>query len=222
MSLFEPDPSPEREPIELAPGAWFIPNWLTPDEQLALRDDCDRWTAPPAGAVQTVMPNGGVMSVRTVCLGWHWVPYRYQRALPDGAPVKPFPASLVAVGRRAVARATNGDASAYRPDVALVNVYDGAAKMGLHQDKDERSLEPVVSISLGASAVFRFGNTETRTKPWVDVVVRSGDLVVFGGPSRLAYHGVTKVLAGTGPWVAERPDERLNITIRVSGLSSGE
>jgi DNA oxidative demethylase len=218
VSLFEPDPAPRREPTELAPGAWFIPDWLTPDEQLALRDECDRWTAAPGGAVQTVMPNGGVMSVRTVCLGWHWVPYRYQRTLPDGTPVKPFPASLTDVGRRAVARATNGDASAYRPDVALVNVYDAAAKMGLHQDKDERSLDPVVSISLGASAVFRFGNTETRTRPWVDVVVHSGDLVVFGGASRLAYHGVTKILPATGPWAADRPGERLNVTIRVSGL----
>jgi DNA oxidative demethylase len=219
VSLFEADPVPRREPTELAPGAWFIPDWLTPDQQLALRSDCDRWTAPPAGAVKTIMPNGGVMSVRTVCLGWHWVPYRYQHALPDGTPVKPFPASLGDVGRRAVARALGGDVSGYRPDVALVNVYDAAAKMGLHQDKDERSLEPVVSISLGASAVFRFGNTETRTKPWVDVVVQSGDLVVFGGLSRLAYHGVTKILPDTGPWADERPGERLNITIRVSGLA---
>jgi DNA oxidative demethylase len=217
MSLFEPEP-PRREPVELAPDAWFIPDWLSLDEQLALRDDCDAWTAPPAGAARTVMPNGGVMSVRTVCLGWHWVPYRYQRTLPDGTPVKPFPASLGDVGRRAVARAQIGDATAYEADVALVNVYDATAKMGLHQDKDERSLEPVVSISLGASAVFRFGNPQTRTKPYIDVKVQSGDLVVFGGASRLAYHGVTKVLPGTGPWHAERPDERLNITIRVSGL----
>jgi DNA oxidative demethylase len=217
MSLFETEP-PRREAVELAPGAWFIPDWLTRDEQLSLRDDCDRWTAAPAGAEHTVMPNGGVMSVRTVCLGWHWVPYRYQRTLPDGTPVKPFPASLSDVGRRAVARAGIGDAAAYRPDVALVNVYDAAAKMGLHQDKDERSLEPVVSISLGASAVFRFGNPQTRTKPYTDVTLQSGDLVVFGGASRLAYHGVTKVLHNTGPWLDERPGERLNITIRVSGL----
>jgi DNA oxidative demethylase len=217
VSLFEPEP-PQREPIELAPGAWFIPDWLSLAEQLALRDDCDRWTAPPAGATRTVMPNGGLMSVRTVCLGWHWVPYRYQRTLPDGTAVKPFPASLGDVGRRAVDRVEMGDAAAYKPDVALVNVYEASAKMGLHQDKDERSLAPVVSISLGASAVFRFGNPQTRTKPYVDVTVHSGDLVVFGGASRLAYHGVTRVLAGTGPWNNERPGERLNITIRVSGL----
>jgi DNA oxidative demethylase len=215
VSLFEVAPA-RRDPTELAPGAWLIPDWLSADEQRALRDDCDRWTAPPAGAVQTVMPNGGVMSVRTVCLGWHWVPYRYQRTLPDGSPVKSFPASLGDLGRRAVDCV--GHTASYVPDVALVNVYDAAAKMGLHQDKDEPSLEPVVSISLGASAVFRFGNTETRTKPWVDVTLHSGDLVVFGGASRLAYHGVTKVLPDTGPWSVERPDERLNITIRVSGL----
>jgi DNA oxidative demethylase len=205
-----------------AASIWLIPDWLSADEQRALRDECDRWTAPPAGAAQTVMPNGGMMSVRTVCLGWHWVPYRYQRTLTDGTPVKPFPSSLGELGRRAVAWVDIAGGETYSPDVALVNVYDAAAKMGLHQDKDERSLEPVVSISLGASAAFRFGNTETRTKPWVDVTLHSGDLVVFGGASRLAYHGVTKVWPDTGPWASERPGERLNITIRVSGLSQGE
>ena len=66
--------------------------------------------------------------------------------------------------------------------------------MGLHQDKDELSMDPVVSISIGDACVFRFGNTESRGRPWTDVDLSSGDLFVFGGPARLAYHGVTKII----------------------------
>ena len=71
--------------------------------------------------------------------------------------------------------------------------------MGLHQDKDEVSLDPVVSFSIGDACVFRFGNTVNRNRPFTDVDLRSGDLFVFGGPARLAYHGVTKIIPGTAP-----------------------
>ncbi len=113
-----------------------------------------------------------------------------------------------AYGRRA------GD---YRPDVALVNFYDATARMGMHQDRDEQSREPVVSLSLGDTCVFRFGNIENRNRPWTDVELCSGDLFVFGGPSRLAYHGVPKTLPGTGPDIGMTTG-RLNITLRVSGM----
>jgi alkylated DNA repair protein (DNA oxidative demethylase) len=90
--------------------------------------------------------------------------------------------------------------------------------MGMHADKDEHSLAPVVSLSLGASCVFRFGNMLSRNRPWTDVELESGDLFVFGGPSRMAYHGVTRTLAGTGDPAIGLPDGRLNITLRESGL----
>jgi DNA oxidative demethylase len=77
----------------------------------------------------------------------------------------------------------------YDPDVALVNFYDDAATMGMHQDRDERAAAPVVSLSLGDACVFRFGNTAIRARPWSDVRLESGDLFVFGGPSRLAFRG---------------------------------
>jgi alkylated DNA repair protein (DNA oxidative demethylase) len=170
----------------------------------------------------TRMPSGGQMSVRTVCLGWHWVPYRYSRIAEDvdGAPVKPFPGWLAELGRRAVAEAYAGQEAPpdYRPDVALINFYDASARMGMHADKDERSLAPVVSLSLGTTCVFRFGNTRDRGRPWTDLELESGDLFVFGGPSRLVYHGVTKTLPGTGPADIGLPDGRLNITLRESGL----
>jgi alkylated DNA repair protein (DNA oxidative demethylase) len=169
------------------------------------------------------MPNGAVMSVKTVCLGWQWIPYRYSRFAEDtdGAPVDPFPDWLVALGRRAVADAFDDrDAgAAYAPDAALVNYYDADARLGLHKDQDEHAGAPVVSLSLGDSAIFRFGNTETRGRPYTDLEVRSGDVVVFGGPSRYAYHGVPKTLPGTGNPDIGLTDGRFNITLRVTGIA---
>jgi len=202
----------ERPPVEIAPGAVHTPDWLSLDEQRHIVTACREWAAPPAGMRHTRLPSGGVMSVRTVCLGWHWTPYRYSRTTDDGSPVKPLPLWLAELGARAV-----GDPG-YRPDVALVNFYDGAAKMGMHQDKDERSDAPVVSLSVGDSCVFRFGNTENRNRPWTDVELRGGDLFVFGGPSRFAYHGVTKTVPGSGDPATGLTAGRLNITLRVSGL----
>jgi alkylated DNA repair protein (DNA oxidative demethylase) len=212
-----------RPRAEIAPGAVHVPGWLDRDEQQRLVGACREWARPPAGMRATRLPTGGVMSVQTVCLGWHWIPYRYSRTAEDGdgAPVKPFPDWLAELGRRAVAEAYGGteEAAGYRPDTALINYYDEKARMGLHVDKDERSLAPVVSLSLGASCVFRFGNTETRNRPWTDVELESGDLFVFGGPSRLAYHGVTKTRPGTGEPGIGLDTGRLNITLRESGLS---
>jgi alkylated DNA repair protein (DNA oxidative demethylase) len=205
-----------RPRAEIAPGAVHVPGWLTEDEQRELLMACREWSRPPAGMRQTRLPGGGMMSVRTVCLGWHWRPYRYLRTADDGAPVKPFPGRLADLGRRAVTEAY-GDAGGYRPDTALINFYDAEARMGQHQDKDERCLAPVVSLSLGDTCVFRFGNTVGRGRPWTDVELESGDLFVFGGESRLAYHGVPKTLPGTAPpGLGLRG--RLNLTLRESGL----
>jgi alkylated DNA repair protein (DNA oxidative demethylase) len=110
------------------------------------------------------------------------------------------------------------DPDAFDPDVALVNWYGPGAKMGMHADTDEVAAAPVVSFSVGATAVFRFGNAAGRGRPWVDLLLESGDVVVFGGPARLAYHGVPKLVAGTDdPMVGELPG-RLNVTVRQTGL----
>ncbi len=108
-------------------------------------------------------------------------------------------------------------ARTYRPDIALVNHYDGDARMGLHRDSDERCLDPVVSLSLGAACLFRLGNTENRGRSWTDVELHSGNLLVFGDESRLAYHGVPKLLPHVDVPDIGLSRGRLNITLRVSG-----
>ncbi|MGK5631715.1 alpha-ketoglutarate-dependent dioxygenase AlkB family protein [Streptomyces sp. URMC 123] len=211
-----------RPVAEVAPGAVHVPAWLDPELQRRLLDACRAWARPPAGLRTVRMPGGGEMTARQVCLGWHWYPYGYARTVVDGdgAPVKPFPGWLGDLARQAVAHAY-GDGPCTAPyDIALVNHYGAGARMGLHRDSDERSDAPVVSFSLGDSCVFRFGNTETRGRPWTDVELRSGDLFVFGRESRAAYHGVPRTHPGTAP-----PElgltGRINITLRVSGLGSG-
>ncbi|MBM7458217.1 alpha-ketoglutarate-dependent dioxygenase AlkB family protein [Rhodococcus coprophilus] len=207
---------------EVAPGAVHVPGWLSLDEQRALVELCREWARGPAPMRHTVLPSGGQMSVRTVCLGWHWSPYRYSRTAVDvdDAPVPPVPDLLVGLGRRAVADAYEDAAAGdgYTPDATLINFYDDDARMGMHQDKDERVAAPIVSLSIGDACTFRFGNCESRGRPYTDVRLESGDLFVFGGPSRFAFHGVPVVFPGTGSAEVGLTRGRLNITLRATGL----
>jgi alkylated DNA repair protein (DNA oxidative demethylase) len=217
------DLNPEQRPRrELAPGAVHVPCWLTLAQQQWIAGRFREWASGPV-PVRAARVRGHEMSVRTVCLGWHWQPYQYTREATDvnGRRVLPFPGWMVDLGRRALAEAA-GDPRAgdgYAPDAALVNYYDRAARLGMHQDKDERSTAPVVSLSIGDSCTFRFGNTRDRGRPYEDVLLASGDLFVFGGPSRLAYHGVTKVHPATAPAGCGLGEGRINITMRVTGMS---
>lgn len=162
------------------------------------------------------MPNGTSMSVEMVGLGWHWYPYQYSRTLQNatGEPVKPFPNELGLLADEALG-ATYGPHRKSKADCAIINRYADGAKMGMHQDLEEASGEPVISLSLGASCVFRFGNAQTRNKPWTDLTLRSGDLFVFGGSDRYAFHGVTRVLADGPPLTMA--GERFNVTLRCVG-----
>jgi alkylated DNA repair protein (DNA oxidative demethylase) len=211
----------ERPARELAPGAHHVPGWLTLEQQRWIVGQFRQWTAGPV-PLRAASVRGHEMSVRTVCLGWHWQPYRYTREATDvnGNRVLDFPDWMVRLGRRALVEAT-GDLHAgddYTPDTALVNYYDASAHMGMHQDKDERSLAPVVSVSIGDTCQFRFGNSDTRNRPYEDIDLVSGDLFVFGGPSRLAFHGVTRVYPGSAPAGLGLGPGRINITMRVTGL----
>ncbi|KPC78467.1 MULTISPECIES: alpha-ketoglutarate-dependent dioxygenase AlkB family protein [Streptomyces] len=212
-----------RPAMEVAPGAWHVPGWLGTAQQRELVTACRAWATGPVPIRHTRLPRGGVMSVQTVCVGWHWRPYEYTRTADDvnGRRVADFPDWLVRLGRRALLEAYGDEEAArdYTPDTALINFYDGQARMGMHQDKDERSSAPVVSLSVGDTCVFRVGNTETRTKPYTDIELSSGDLFVLGGPSRFAYHGVPRVHEGTGDPATGLRSGRLNITMRVTGLA---
>ncbi|MBR8740839.1 alpha-ketoglutarate-dependent dioxygenase AlkB [Nocardiopsis sp. MG754419] len=204
-------------PVTVAPGAVHLPGRLPFETQLDLVRRCREWARGPAGMRRHRMPRGGLMSVEMVSLGRHWRPYSYSRTLPDGTPVRPFPELLGALAARAVREAYGAPHEGDPYDVALVNFYDADARMGMHQDRDERSRAPVVSLSLGDTCVFRFGNTENRNRPYTDVELRGGDLFVFGGPSRMAYHGVPRVRPGTAD-PALGLVGRLNITLRASGV----
>jgi alkylated DNA repair protein (DNA oxidative demethylase) len=213
-------------PHETAPltHVAHLRNWLAPAEQQWLVDQFRAWAEPPAGLRHPRVPAGHVMHVQSVCLGWHWQPYRYSRTADDtdGAPVKPMPAELATLARRAVADVASlvpMTGRPFEPDAAIVNLYGPGAHLGLHQDGEEPADAPVVTISLGETCVFRLAGVDRRTRPFTDVELCSGDLLVFGGVNRRIYHGVPKVLAGTAPPWLDLPPGRLSITIRETGLT---
>ena len=147
--------------------------------------------------VPTMPRSGRPMSVRMTnagALGWVTDKeggYRYQAVHPHtGAPWPQIPKRLLDLW-------TELADYPHPPEACLVNYYADAARMGLHQDRDEDDFDaPVLSVSLGDSAVFRVGGT-TRKGPSRTVELKSGDVVVLGGADRLAYHGVDRVLPGT-------------------------
>jgi alkylated DNA repair protein (DNA oxidative demethylase) len=141
-------------------------------------------------------------------LGWvsDQTGYRYQAQHPEtGKPWPPIPPMVMEVWRKV-------SDYPHEPEACLVNYYREGAKMGLHRDEDEEDFSaPVVSISLGDTAVFRIGGTERGGKTET-LELASGDVVVLGGPSRLRYHGIDRVLSGTSSLLKE--GGRLNLTLR--------
>ena len=164
----------------------------------------------------TMPRTGKPFSVRMTNLGpLGWVSdrergYRYQPTHPEtGRPWPPIPEMVLEVWR-----ALSG--YPHDPEACLVNRYAPAARMGLHQDRDEQDFAaPVVSISLGDTCLFRIGGAE-RSDPTRSLKLASGDIVVLGGESRLAFHGVDRVYPGTSTllngWFPE--GERINLTLR--------
>jgi len=184
--------------MEIAPGAFHLQHCLSLERQRAMADRCRELVDGAVPAYVPVVRGGGMMHVRMLCLGRHWngKTYRYEptRSDFDDLPAPPLPEEF----RRLAGGIASSVGMSLDADLCILNYYDAEGRMGLHQDKDERSAAPVVSLSIGDSCVFRLGNTENRGKPYTDVPLESGDLFVFGGPSRFAYHGVPKVYPGTG------------------------
>jgi alkylated DNA repair protein (DNA oxidative demethylase) len=216
--------TPQRVVRELIPGVVHVPDWLDAAAQRELAGEFRSWALPPAGLRHPRVPTGHLMTVQSVCLGWHWHPYAYSRTADDtdGAPVKPLPDTVRTLARAAVADAYGADsldAVSYAPDAAIVNLYPHGARLGLHQDGEEPSDAPVVTISLGDTCTFRLAGVDRRTGPFTDVELRSGDLLVLGRSHRRVYHGVPKVAAGTAPDGLGLAPGRLSITVRETGLS---
>jgi alkylated DNA repair protein (DNA oxidative demethylase) len=203
--------------VSIAPGAFHLPGFLTLDEQRRLADDCRALVDGAVPAYVPVVRGGGRMHVRMLCLGRHWngkiYEYEATRSDFDGLAVPPLPDHF-----RAMARAcADAVAMTLEPDLCILNYYDREGRMGLHQDKDEgaRSLAaglPVVSFSIGDTARFVFGGIR-RKDPVTPIALESGDGFVFGGPSRLAYHGVTRTVPGSAP-AALSMTGRFNLTFR--------
>lgn len=163
------------------------------------------------------VPGGGTMSVAmTNCGRLGWVSdrsgYRYDPIDPlTGRPWPEIPALLAELAHDAAARA---GFPGFVPDACLVNTYTPGARMGLHQDRDERDFTwPIVSVSLGLDAVFLIGGLR-RADPTRPLALGDGDVLVFGGPARRMFHGVRPLKAGHHPLLGAR---RLNLTFRKAG-----
>jgi alkylated DNA repair protein (DNA oxidative demethylase) len=193
-------------------GIRHIPGFLNPDRQEALVEMI-RGVVAEAPLYMPVMPRSGQpMSVRmTNCGSLGWVTdqqrgYRYQPTHPvTGQPWPAIPAILIDIWNE-----TAG--TDIQPEACLVNYYDATAKMGLHQDRDERELAaPVVSISLGDACLFRVGGV-TRQDRTISFRLESGDVVIIGGENRLAFHGVDRIYPGTSALLKRQG--RINLTLR--------
>lgn len=198
--------------LDLADGLELFSGYLDREMQENLIETVRQVVATAPLFVPEMPRTGKPMTVRmTNCGPLGWVTdrekgYRYQAVHPKtGEPWPPIPKPLLDIWN---------DLAGYSkpPEACLVNFYSPDARMGLHQDKDEKSFHaPVVSISLGDTCLFRFGGTE-RPAPTRSLRLESGDVVVIGGKSRLCYHGVDRIYPGTST-LLKQPG-RVNLTLR--------
>jgi DNA oxidative demethylase len=209
-------PPPESVQEALTPGAVIL-RALARDQDVELLQAIEAVLAQaPLRHLQT--PGGYTMSVAmSNCGGLGWTSdshgYRYARRDPlSRQPWPAMPACFMHLAQRAAAQAGYAH---FQPTACLINEYVPGAKLSLHQDKDELDLSaPIVSVSLGLPAVFLFGTTSRSDRPQRYRLVH-GDVVVWGGPSRLAYHGVAALADGMHPLLGRR---RLNLTFRCAAL----
>lgn len=207
-------------PVEVAPGCLWWSGWLDRSGQEALAEEL-RGLLIRAPLFTPRMPRTGTaFSVRmSNCGPLGWVSdvsgYRYQPTHPEtGEPWPDMPAILT----RAWVELAG---TALAPEACLINWYAPGARMGLHQDRDERDFTaPVLSLSLGDTAVFRIGGT-SRKDPTRSIRLESGDALLLAGPSRLAFHGIDRVLPGSST-LLKQPG-RINLTLRrVNEAGEGE
>lgn len=197
--------------VELGPGLLHVPGYLDRLAQVALRGDIERLLVEAPSFEPRMPRTGRPFSVRMSnagLLGWvsDETGYRYQPAHPEtGRPWPAMPPALLAAWRE-----LSGYSSP--PEACLINLYAAGTRMGLHQDRDEQALDaPVLSLSLGDTALFRFGGLDRRA-PTRSIRLASGDAIVLGGPSRLAFHGIDRLIAGSSTLLPG--GGRINLTLR--------
>jgi len=185
--------------VEIGPGAVHLERCLSLDDQRALVSQCRALVDGAVPAYVPVVRGGGRMHVRMLCLGRHWngktYTYEATRSDFDNLPAPPLPDNF----KRLARDLAHAAGMAIDADLCILNYYDADGRMGLHQDKDESEPSlaagvPVVSVSLGDTARFLFGGLR-RKDPVESRMLESGDAFVFGGPSRLRYHGVNRIAA---------------------------
>jgi DNA alkylation damage repair protein AlkB len=200
----------------LMDGLVLFQSRLSPAEQQELWAVCRGLAGGPVPMYTPTVRGGKKMSVGMLCLGKHWngLTYTYEdrRSDFDNLPVPEIPARLATLATAAAADA----GFEMRPDLCIMNYYTADAKLGVHQDKDERPETiaagiPIVSVSLGDAARFVVGGL-SRKDPTNPMILRSGDVLVMGGPSRLRYHGVNRIQPGTAP--EGTGPGRFNLTFR--------
>jgi alkylated DNA repair protein (DNA oxidative demethylase) len=203
---------PEHGREEIAEGAVLLRGFAHDDAEGLVRAVAD--IAIDAPFRHMVTPGGFSMSVAmTNCGRAGWVTdrtgYRYDACDPEsGRPWPAMPAIFADLAARAASEAGYPD---FRPESCLINRYEPGARMSLHQDRDERDFgQPIVSVSLGLPATFLFGGLKRTDRPQ-RIALRHGDVVVWGGPSRLRFHGVALLAEGNHPLLRR---QRINLTFR--------
>lgn len=212
LDLFESVGEVDLQPEPLGSGAVILRGAALPQAALLL-SDMERIVAQsPLRFMST--PGGYRMSVAmTNCGAAGWVTdrsgYRYDAIDPLSG--RPWPAMPPAFGALACESAATAGFGYFFPDACLINRYDPGARLSLHQDRNERDFEaPIVSVSLGLPAVFLFGGAQRSDRPR-RVLLRHGDVVVWGGPARLNFHGVMPLKEGNHPLLGR---SRVNLTFR--------
>lgn len=199
----------------LAPGALLLHGFAREDDAALLQAIAEVTSQSPFRHLVT--PGGYRMSVAmSNCGALGWVSdrsgYRYDALDPLSG--QPWPAMPAILRNLAVRAAAQAGFDHFEPDACLVNRYEPGARLSLHQDRDEQGFSaPIVSVSLGLPAVFLFGTARRSDKPqrWR---LSHGDVVVWGGPARLAFHGVAPLADGEHVLLGRR---RINLTFRRAG-----
>ena len=218
LNLFDDEPQPYAAPEVIAPGAVLLRGFvqsvaielMQTVEQILLAAPLRHLVVPGGRTMSVAMSNCGA-------LGWVSDSRGYRYSAIDPLSGRPWPLMPTGFLTLASSAALAASFEGYAPNACLINCYEPGARMGLHQDRDEGDLSaPIVSVSLGLPAMFLFGGSQRKDKitRWP---LLHGDVVVWGGPSRLAFHGVAPLKDSVYPALGAR---RVNLTFRCVRLGA--